>query len=190
MTTPAMCYYEEKIKRDPAIQRQYLKHRWPALRSSRSIRSFTYKYSDDIYEYSPGRLTLRKSEPHPDWHAPAEYLKRVEIRLSSRQDRSVRDALKATDFPNIRTDPCSMVNLAGNYTISEHFCCRFRLGGEYHFASQSPSDKLEALESALEEIAGESEEYRKIEAMEEWIFDFNRLERLKKQAGKEESLWR
>lgn len=185
MTTPAMSYYEQIIKRDPSIQRRYKKHLWPALRSSRSIRSFTYKYGADIYEYSAGLLTVRKSEPHPDWHAPAEYLKPVKIRLSPRQEQSIRNALEATDFPNMRTDPCSMVNLAGDYMISEHLSCRFRLGGEYQFASQSPSGKLEALESALKAIAGSSGEYRKIEEMGKWIFDFKRLERLKKQGNRE-----
>ena len=179
MTTPAMSYYVQIIERNPDMQRQYKKHLWPKTASARGIVAFTYASSGDIYEYRKGLLTVRKSEPHKDWQVPPAYLATVEIPLSEQQEHRIRTALEETDFADMRTDPCSMVNLAGGYPVCDHFRCRFRLGGEYHFAAQMHDERLNTLGLALEVICGSSAQYRQINDMRRWIFDFKRLDRLK-----------
>lgn len=178
MTSPAPQYYENIIARDPKLQAQYLQHIWPRFRSVRKIRSFTFERSMNIYSYSKGRLTFRKSPPNPSWAPPAEYLREVEIPLTAAQEASIRRALAEANFPFLRSSPCAFVNFAGGYLVSEHFHCRFSMGKEYHFASEMAEPRLDALERTLDTIAGTSAQCRRLDQLEKEIFDFKRWERL------------
>ena len=184
MTTPAMSYYEEIIRRDPKLQEEYILHYWPAFHSPDRIIHFTLRYSTEIYEFREEQLTVRMAPPSPGWEAPEEYLRTVPLPLTQIQLRDLRSVLKGSGFPNLRTDPCSLVNFAGGYLISVHFCCNFPDGRVYHFASQNGGDKLNTLGEFLKNIAEASPEYRQIKQMEKWIFDFKRLERLQQQKKK------
>lgn len=183
MTTPAQSYYEDMIRSDPAMRAAYARHSWPKLRSPRGIRSFSLE-AGDIFDFTGGTLTVRKMPPHPDWHAPAEYLAAVTLKLTPLQLSKLRRVLEQTPFSRLHTDPCSFVNLFEGYRcISQHFSCRFRYGREYHFASQSEHALLKPLVSTLAELAAASPEYRRITAMESWIFDWNRFGKLKEESA-------
>lgn len=170
MTTPAMSWYEDKIRANPVALLAYRKHKWRSYRSAKQIKSFTLLHSTDILEYSSGQLTVRKDPPHPSWNAPEEYLVPLKIRLSSRTDAAIREALNQVPFRSLRTSPRAFVNLRADGFITVHFTARFRFGGSYEFASDSGAEELEPLVSVLEGICRASEKFRKLRALEDQIF--------------------
>ncbi len=170
MTTPAMSWYTDQIRRNPAMLWAYRRHKWRIYRSAKHITTFTLEHRTDILEYRSGQLTVRKDPPHPSWNPPAEYLIPVKIRLSERSDTAVREALSRVPFHTMRTNPRAFVNLWAEGFIPVYFTARFRFGGSYAFASDSACEELAPLVSVLERICSASEKYRKLQALETQIF--------------------
>lgn len=181
MTTPHPSYYENIIARDPELRELYRRHRTCVFRPVRQLTSFTFQGGTEIYTFDGRSVTVRMEAPNASWQAPEEYLRPVTVPLAPAQLRALRDALRALRKAGPRTDACSLVNFAGGYMTSEVFSCRFRFGGSYVFAFHTPARETEPLKKVLDQIAGSSEEFRKIRQMRAWIFDFKRLERLKAQ---------
>ena len=175
MTSPAMSWYADQIRRSPALLWAYRRHKWRWYMSVRTMTSFSLLWNSDIIEYRKGQLTVRKDPPHPSWNVPEEYLAPVRIRLSPRTERHILDTLAQIPFPSLRTDPRSFVNLRSDGFVPVRFTARFPLGGVYHFACGSKDGPLAPLGEILVNICAGSEKYRQIQAMEAWLFDPVRL---------------
>lgn len=180
MTTPSSSYYENIIRSNPAYILQYRQHRWRFFYRSGNISSFIWKHSTDIFTFSKSCLTVQKAPVHPSWQVPASYHRPVTISLTARQKAEVRKALASIPFSRLKTDPCSFVNLMGDYMISEDLVCYLPFGFSYRFASQSPCEALQPLLQVLEQIAAGSPDYAEICRMEKHLFSWHRWEQLQK----------
>lgn len=178
MTTPAMSYYEAQIRANGSYRREYRKHRWRSFYSAGRITAFSWHHKDEEFQYRDGHLTVKMAPVHPGWQVPEEYRTPVRLSLDGQQTAAVRSAVRGLPFSKLRTDPCALVNLMEQGMLCEDFCCRFRFGGSFRFASQSAREELEPLRKVLQQICSDSADYRRIREMEKWLFTEERWNRL------------
>lgn len=178
MTSPASSYYENIIRGSLSYRLRYRQHRWPKVCSANQIRVFSWEHSRDLFTYRKGCLTVRKTESHPSWQVPEEYLTPIHISLSRKQEAALRAALREVPFSRLRSTPVSFVNLMSDAMITENFHCRLPMGLTYQYVDRHSCQALAPLEKALLAIAETSDQYREITRMEPWLFSEKRWAQL------------
>ena len=148
---PTEGYYLEQIRHDPALVRAYENHVWQNHYDLRQINHLYLVHGTWVFDLQGDRLSFWYDSVNPSWNAPKLFLQPVSIDLSPKQSFDVYTAVLNAGIPQLRTTPCSLVNLEGGYMIADYLVCQFSFGGSFIFASQSSIRQLEKLAMVLKD---------------------------------------